>query len=73
MNAGSYKNMNFRQTFKDFVASDQAFSFYILLYSIYILLKELHLIGKGYLVISAEDDDFQIHLCRPPNSCFKNN
>ena len=25
-----------------------------------------------YLEIS-EDDDFQIHLCRPPNSCFANN
>ena len=40
LNAGSFKSVNYRETVKDFLASEQAFSFMN-------AIKELQLIGKG--------------------------
>ena len=40
LNAGSFKSVNYRETVKDFLASEQAFSFMN-------TIKELQLIGKG--------------------------
>ena len=41
LNAGSFKSVNYRETVKDFLASEQAFSFMN-------TIKELQLIGKGF-------------------------
>ena len=40
LNAGSFKSVNYKETVKDFLASEQAFSFMN-------TIKELQLIGKG--------------------------